>query len=78
MPEIKRFGNCAIVIRTREHAPPHFHIIFKDGRECLVIISSFELTTNDRISLKEISEALTWASCNKELILNKWKEITKK
>ena len=34
MPTIKVFGDCAIVINPRDHFPPHFHVIFRDGQRC--------------------------------------------
>ena len=78
MPTIKLFGNCAVVIHSREHNPPHFHIIFRDGRECVVALPDLALTTLNRVSLKEVSQAITWATDHKDLLLKKWKEITKK
>ena len=78
MPTIKKFGTCAIVIRSREHNPPHFHIIYRDGRECVVIISTFEIRTIDKVSASEVSTAIEWATANKDFLMKSWKEITKK
>jgi len=33
MPRIQSFDSCQININLRDHMPPHFHVIVKDGRE---------------------------------------------
>ena len=78
MPTLKRFGNCAVVIRSREHQPPHFHIIFRDQRECVVLLPSLELFSGDPVRATEVAMVMKWAASKKEWLMSKWKEITKK
>ena len=37
MPLIKRFAHCQIRINLKDHAPPHFHVLMRDGREVLIV-----------------------------------------
>jgi Domain of unknown function (DUF4160) len=73
MPVIRRFSTCAIVMNTRDHNPPHFHIRMNDGREVLVEIGSLQLLTAT-VARREILEALAWARENDILLTEKFKE----
>ena len=73
MPTIKRFHNCWIEIRFRDHNPPHFHVVMNDGREALVEIENLAMAMG-RVRKSQISEALVWAADNIGLIREKWKE----
>jgi hypothetical protein len=43
MPTLYRFPNGKIEIRTRDHLPPHVHVLLNDGREVLVHLADGQL-----------------------------------
>lgn len=73
MPIICRFLSCVIYINTRDHNPPHFHIRMNDGREALVEIETMEMHSRG-IAQREIKEALTWATENRDMLIAKIRE----
>jgi uncharacterized protein DUF4160 len=75
MPTIMLFGDSAIVINPRDHFPPHFHVIFRDGQRCSVTIDTFEIIAGSVKPTKRLNEALVWAKENRELLRSKWEEI---
>jgi hypothetical protein len=46
----------------------------QDGREALVEIKTLKLMS-DRVSRRELSDALAWAAENTALLTTKWKEL---
>ena len=77
MPAIKTFSNCRLSIFPREHGVPHFHLEFTDGDRCAIAIETEVILAGDVRPERKIAEALTWARENRELLLKKWKEITR-
>ena len=75
MPTIKIFGDCAIVINPRDHFPPHFHVIFRDGQRCSIAIASMTVIAGSATPAKRLNEALAWARDNRELLQARWEEI---
>lgn len=75
MPTIKIFCDNAIVINPRDHFPPHFHVIFRDGQRCSVAIATLEIIAGTAIPARRMREALEWAKENQDLLLAKWEEI---
>jgi len=43
MPLIKRFAHCQVRINLKDHAPPHFHVLMRDGKEALIEISGLKI-----------------------------------
>lgn len=76
MPLIKRFAHCQIRINLKDHAPPHFHVLMRDGREVLIAISDLEILQG-KVSHRELSEVLQWAKGNREMLLTKFEEMQK-
>jgi hypothetical protein len=74
MPTIIRLSNCSITMYAADHLPPHFHVRMQDGREALVEIKTLKLMS-DRVSRRELSDALAWAAENTALLTTKWKEL---
>ncbi|MHC1729507.1 MAG: DUF4160 domain-containing protein [Syntrophobacteraceae bacterium] len=72
MPTLKRFSNCRIEIRSRDHMPPHFHVVMSDGRNSLVEIDSLEVF--GEVKVFEIAEVIEWASNNKEQLMQEWRK----
>lgn len=75
MPTIKFFGDNAIVINPRDHFPPHFHVIFRDGQRCSLAIATLEIIAGSVTPAKRINEAMKWAKENRNLLQAKWEEI---
>ncbi|WP_284355501.1 DUF4160 domain-containing protein [Pseudomonas putida] len=78
MPTIHRLSNCVICLYANDHLPPHFHLRFSDGRQALIAIDGLTQLAgfgNSRVSLREMSEALEWASENRARLLAVWEEL---
>lgn len=76
MPLIKRFAHCQVRINLKDHAPPHFHVLLRDGKEALIEISSLEILQGN-VPRRELSEVLQWAASNRNMLLNKFEELQK-
>ncbi len=76
MPPIKRFAHCQVRINLKDHAPPHFHVLFSDRREALIEISALEILRG-QVARRELSEVLEWAASNRNMLLNKFDELQK-
>ena len=72
MPTIKRFQNCRIEIRPRDHLPPHFHVVMADGRNCLVEIETLAIV--GAIRADEIAPALEWAQAHQDTLIVEWRK----
>lgn len=78
MPRIHRLSDCSICMYANDHAPPHFHVRFNDGRQALIAIEDLSLLTGfggSAVSRRELCEAIEWASQNRPQLLAKWKEL---
>lgn len=76
MPLIKRFAHCQVRINLKDHAPPHFHVLMRDGKEALIEISGLEILKAN-VPRRELSEVLQWAASNRNMLLNKFEELQK-
>lgn len=77
MPTIKIFANCRLSIFPREHGVPHFHLEFTDGDRCAVAIETEVILVGEVRPERKLAEPLAWAREHRELLLQKWKEITR-
>jgi hypothetical protein len=75
MPTIKIFDDCAIVINPRDHLPPHFHVIFRDGQRCSIAIDSLAIIAGSAPPGRRLKVALAWAKDNRLLLQTRWEEI---
>lgn len=76
MPTIKHFRHCRLTIYPNEHGTPHFHLEFTDGDRCSVAIETLEILIGEVRPARKMAEAMVWAGENRELLLEKWEEIT--
>lgn len=76
MPLIKRFAHCQVRINLKDHAPPHFHVLMRDGKEALIEISGLEILQGN-VPRRELSEVLQWAASNRNMLMNKFEELQK-
>lgn len=76
MPLIKRFAHCQVRINLKDHAPPHFHVLMRDGKEALIEISGLKILQGN-VPPRELSEVLQWAASNRNMLMNKFEELQK-
>ncbi|MBP7632916.1 DUF4160 domain-containing protein [Candidatus Ozemobacteraceae bacterium] len=73
MPVIKRFANCTLRLNLRDHHPPHFHLLLRDGRMASVDLGTFEIIGD--VERREVLEAMNWAQENRETLLKVFEEL---
>lgn len=76
MPIIQRFAHCVVRINSKDHAPPHFHVVMNDAREAWVTINTIEII-HGKVAAREIAEVLAWAKFNWEILAAKVEELQK-
>ena len=76
MPVIKRFSHCLVRMSLKDHAPPHFHVLMRDGREAWIAISDLEIL-HGKVFRRELIEVLQWATNNRKMLLATFEELQK-
>jgi hypothetical protein len=78
MPTILRFRGLRVVIYVNDHHPPHVHVI-GPGTEARIALGGEReqpwLMTNEGLSRREVVEALVEIDRNRDLLLQRWREI---
>lgn len=76
MPTFKRFHGFRVEVRSRDHAPPHFHLIGPDFH-ALVDIRTLQVIegTYSRIALAEV---LAWAADHNDALLAEWSRLNER
>lgn len=76
MPTIMKLFGLIFRIYTRDHVPPHVHVISQEG-EAIFLIDEENVTLKESKGLKpkDINLALSILEENKELINNEWSNI---
>jgi len=72
MPVIKIIDSIKIYMYFFDHNPPHFHAIYAEYQE-LIIIDSLE-TYSGSLPKKQRKKVIDWAKENKDYLNKKWKE----
>ena len=62
-------------IYTRDHQPPHVHVISQEGEAIFIIDHEVVLKDNKGMKPKDVSLAVSILEENKELILEEWSKI---
>lgn len=75
MPEILRLFGLKFHIYTRDHQPPHIHVISQDGMAKFAIKDEIELLENAGMKSKDLKLAESIIEDNYEVILNEWVKI---
>ncbi len=73
MPIIKIIDSIKILIYFNDHAPPHFHAVYNEYEE-LIIIETLE-TYSGNLPGKQRKKVIEWAEKSKDYIKSKWDEI---
>lgn len=71
---LARLSDSTVLMYPADHAPPHFHVKKRDGREALVELSDLSILSGS-LAAREIATALAWARVNGALLASKWKEL---
>ncbi|MEM1322085.1 MAG: DUF4160 domain-containing protein [Bacteroidota bacterium] len=73
MPCIKIIDSIKIYLYRRDHNPPHFHAIYAEYEE-LILIQSLE-TYSGQIPAKQRKKVIKWAKANQSYLMKIWKEF---
>jgi hypothetical protein len=76
MPTIKIIDSIKVDIYSREHPPPHFHVLFAEYEE-LIVIETLE-TYIGYIPTPQRKKVIKWAEPKKDLLLNNFKRLNPK
>jgi hypothetical protein len=73
MPTIKNIDSIKIDIYSREHLPPHFHILFAEYEE-LIVIETLN-TYVGYVPKTQRKKVIDWAMKNKNYLLEVFKQL---
>lgn len=73
MPTIKILDSVKIDIYSREHPPPHFHVIYAEHEE-LLDIQTLE-TLKGSVPAKQRKKVIDWAMNKKEFLIANFKRL---
>ena len=73
MPCIKIIDSIKIYVYSRDHNPPHFHVIYAEHEE-LIEITGLE-TYIGSIPKTQRKKVIKWASENQEFIMTQWNNL---
>lgn len=78
MPTVLRFRGLRVVIYANDHWPPYAHVIGA-GREAGIALGAEGeppyIVTNEGLSRRELAAALVEIDRNRELLIERWREI---
>jgi len=73
VPTIKNIDSIKIDIYSREHLPPHFHILFAEYEE-LIVIETLN-TYVGYVPKTQRKKVIDWAMKNKNYLLEVFKQL---
>ena len=73
MPTIKIIDSIKIDVYSREHPPPHFHALFAEFEE-LIIIETLQ-TYIGHVPAPQRKKVIKWAKAQKELLKENFKRL---
>ena len=73
MPTIKILNSIKIDVYSREHPPPHFHAIYSEFEE-LIIIDSLE-TYQGKLPIAQRKKVIEWVKDRKDILLENFKRL---
>ncbi len=73
MPTIKIIDSIKIDVYSREHPPPHFHVLYAEYEE-LMVIETLE-TYVGFIPLVQRKKVVKWAETQKEMLIENFKRL---
>ena len=76
MPTFKRFHAFRVDVRSRDHAPPHFHVI---GPDFHAVVGILDLQVQrGTISRKAYAEVIEWAAANTAPLMAEWRRLNER
>ena len=75
MPTLFRLFGLIFRIYTRDHQPPHVHVISQEGEAIFIIDQEVTLKDNKGMKPKDVSLAVSILEENKELISEEWNRL---
>ena len=75
MPTLFKLFGLIFRIYTRDHQPPHIHVISQEGEAIFIIDYEVTLKDNKGMKPKDVSLAVSILEENKELILEEWNRL---
>ena len=75
MPEILRLFGLKFYVYTRDHMPPHVHVVSSDGEAKFSVDKEVTLIANAGMKTKDLKRAESIIEDNKENITNAWIRI---
>jgi hypothetical protein len=76
LPIFHRFDGFRIEIRSRDHNPPHFHLIGPDF-QALVDIRTLTVLEGT-VSRKALAEAVAWAEGRRNALMAEWRRLNER
>ena len=78
MATVVRVGKLRVIVYSRDHPPPHVHVVGPRG-QAKILVDGPEghprLEWNLGLSRRELARALAIVADHRELILTEWKRI---
>jgi hypothetical protein len=76
MGTVLRWGPYTIVIHTRDHLPPHVHVLRGgDEHEVVIGLAPVEVREVRSMDLRHVTEAVRLVERHAAFLLEKWSEI---
>ena len=75
MPTLLKLFGLIFRIYTRDHQPPHVHVISQEGEAIFIIDQEVTLKDNKGMKPKDVSLAVSILEENKEIILEEWNKL---
>ena len=75
MPTLFRLFGLIFRIYTRDHQPPHVHVISQEGEAIFIVDQEVTLKDNKGMKPKDVSLAVSILEENKELISEEWNRL---
>lgn len=76
MPTFHRFDGFRIDLRSRDHNPPHFHLIGPDFH-ALIAIRTLEVLEGT-YSRRALAEAVAWAAGRTDELMTEWMRLNER
>jgi hypothetical protein len=70
MPEVSRFYGIVIRMYYNDHAPPHFHVFYKNG-EAVLRIDTLEVSRG-HLPRRALSLVTEWALAHRDELRQNW------
>ncbi len=76
MPTYATFDAFRIELRSRDHAPPHFHVV---GPDCHALIAIRDLQVlRGTITRKVLAEVVAWADGRRDELMTEWRRLNER